>query len=426
MKKKIKRIELQFTDLEGRIKSIEINPDSYKNCKKYGKGIDGSSIKMTGIEKSDILLKPIPNTFFQLPWDPATGRVLCEIFNPSYNGILDERDECKLSPRFILKKALTRAMEFGYRFVVSAEMEFFILDSDKKPLDSVGYLSPTPMDKTASIRREIFDCMDNIGISGEYSHHEVSKSQHEICLRHGDALKIADNIITFKFLAKNIGYLKNCNITFMPKPFERINGSGMHVHMSLYRGGKNIFYDKKIISETAKNFIAGILKHAKSIALVAAPTINSYKRLVPGYEAPVNIAWGFMNRSALIRIPAFNDRNSARIEVRMPDCMSNPYLLFSCLLEAGLDGIEKNLDPGDACEINTYKEGGNFETLPRTLREAIKAFVSDRLIMKSMRNASKNFEKMKIDEWKRFIKECKVWDPYKITEWELKEYFDRM
>ena len=423
--KDITKVELQFTDLAGNLRSVDMSWESYSECKTDGKGIDGSSVGMAPVEKSDLLLKPVESTFFQLPWNPKVGRVLCDIYDPPERvEDFGKEQECEFSPRFILKRVLKRATEMGYDFVSSAEMEFFVLNNGR-PLDGTGYFSPMPLDIGAPVRREIFDTLPMAGMHGLYLHHEVSTGQHEICLRHDNALKMADDIVTFRFIAKNLASRKGLLLTFMPKPFQGANGSGMHIHMSLFdQRGRNVFYGGDRISDLAKNFIAGILENAKALAAVAAPTVNSYKRLVPGYEAPVYISWGFMNRSALIRVPAFSSKDAARIELRMADPSCNPYLLYACVLAAGLNGIEKGIKLKEACTINTYNNGSEFEVLPSTLEEALEEIARSKLMTSTIGGeALSRLINTKSQEWRGFIKQNE-WNPFEITKWELERYAD--
>ena len=423
--KEITKVELQFTDLAGNLRSVDVSWESYNECKTYGKGIDGSSVGMAPVEKSDLLLKPIQSTFFQIPWNPTVGRVLCDIYSPPERvEDFGKEQQCEFSPRLILKRVLKRASEMGYDFLTSAEMEFFVLNNGR-PLDGTGYFSPTPLDIGAPIRREIFDTLPMAGMYGLYLHHEVSTGQHEICLQHDNALKMADNIVTFRFIARNLASKKGLLLTFMPKPFQGANGSGMHIHMSLYdQRERNVFYGRGRISDLAKNFIAGILENAKALTAVAAPTVNSYKRLVPGYEAPVYISWGFMNRSALIRVPAFSSEDAARIELRMPDSSCNPYLLYACVLAAGLNGIENGIKLKEACAINTYNNGSQFEVLPSTLGEALEEIAGSRLMTSTIgEEALSRFIKTKRQEWKAFAKQNE-WNPHEITKWEIERYTD--
>jgi glutamine synthetase len=420
-------IELHFTTLSYGLRSIEVNSEKYEEISKYGKIIDGSSLGMAPIEKSDLILKPINETLVKLPWNNNVSRVLCDIYSPI--GKLEEYGkeiECKYSPRYILKNNLKKLNELGYFLNASAEMEFFIIKNEK-PIDEAGYLSPSPIDKSLKIREEIYNALSSFQIGVEYLHHEVSKGQSEICLNYDNAINMADKIQTFKYIAKNIVENNGFEITFMPKPFKDMNGNGMHIHLSLsYLNGKNAFYDKKnTLSKIAKNFIGGILEHAKSLAALAAPTINSYKRLVPGYEAPTNICWGPINRSALIRIPYFFNEKSSRIELRMPDPCCNPYLIFAGIIAAGIDGIEKEKDPGEPTYENVYKKIGIYETLPKNLNEALNELTKDGILKNAIDNEVLNkYIEIKRKEWNEYIEIYGEWNPYEITEWEKRKYFN--
>jgi glutamine synthetase len=420
-------VELQFTNLVGELKSIDLEYSRFKEALEIGKGVDGSSVGLAPIEKSDILLKPLMDTYFEVPWNSTeAGRVLCDIHRTAETVEEFKREEeLELSPRYILKKALTRAREIGYGYLTSAEMEFFIL-KDGKPLDQVGYFSPPPIDAGAHLRREILEAMSKLELQGEYLHHEVATGQYEISLRYDDALKIADNVMTFRYVASNIAAHQGLTVTYMPKPFVRINGSGMHMHMSLRnnKDGSNVFYDdKERLSKVARQFIGGVLAHAKGLAALAAPTVNSYKRLVPGYEAPVYLAWGFINRSALIRVPYFNSKKAARIEVRMSDPKCNPYLVKAAVLAAGLQGIEEGIDPGEPCSENTFEQLGKYDHIPGTLGEAITELEHDQLIHDVLgAEATERYVEAKKKEWNDYCKEYPQWDPLTITDWERARY----
>ena len=423
----VKYVELHFLPLVGGLRSIEVSFKGYREALRYGKGIDGSSVSLAPIEKSDLYLKPVKGSFLRLPWDRDVARVLCDIYIPAEK-IEDSEEELDLSPRYILKRSLERASEMGYGFRASVEMEFFILRSGER-LDDAGYLSPKPLDKGVHLRREILEALSSAGVQILYDHHEVSQGQYEVCLLDKVGLKTADNITAFRYLTKNLVHERGLELTFMPKPFPKINGSGMHIHMSLFKDGSrgvNLFYGDggERISRLAKQFIGGLLSHAKALAALMAPTVNSYKRLVPGYEAPVNIAYGDMNRSALVRIPAFRSRGAARVEVRMPDCLSNPYLSMAAALNAGLDGIEKDIDPGEPCDVNTYKEG-SYDSLPPTLGEALGELARDKVLAECLgEKAMRTYISSKTKEWEEYKKHHREWDPLTITEWEWKKYFD--
>lgn len=422
-----RKIELHFTTLFHGLRSIEVNSEKYEEIAKYGKIIDGSSLWMAPIEKSDLILKPINETLVMLPWNVSTSRVLCDIYSPI--GKLEEYGkeiECEYSPRYILKKNFKKLNEIGYILNASAEMEFFIM-KDKNPIDNAGYLSPSPIDKSAKIREEIYNALSIFQIGVEYLHHEVSKGQSEICLNYDNAINMADKIQTFKYISKNIIESHNLEITFMPKPFKDMNGNGMHIHLSLSNfNGKNVFYEKgSTLSKIAKNFIGGILEHAKSLAALAAPTINSYKRLLPGYEAPINICWGPINRSVLIRIPYFFNEKSSRIELRMPDPCCNPYLTLAGIIAIGIDGIEKEKDPGEPIYENVYKKDGIYENLPKNLNEALDELNKDNVLRNAFNsNVLDKYIEIKKKEWNEYMKIYEEWNPYEITEWEKNKYFN--
>ncbi|WXG43767.1 MAG: glutamine synthetase family protein [Promethearchaeati archaeon SRVP18_Atabeyarchaeia-1] len=422
-------VELQFTTLLGELKSIDLEFSRFKEALEIGKGVDGSSVGLAPIERSDILLKPLMESYFNVPWNSTeAGRALCDIYNPSdtVEGFRAEK-ELETSPRYILKKAVAKAKETGYDYLTSAEMEFFML-RDGKPLDQVGYFSPPPIDGGAHLRRDILEAMSKLGLQGEYLHHEVATGQYEISLRYNDALTTADNVMTFRYVASNIVAHQGIKVTYMPKPFVGINGSGMHMHMSLRgaKDGTNIFYDdKERLSKTARQFIAGVLTHAKGMAALAAPTVNSYKRLVPGYEAPVYLAWGFINRSALVRVPYFNSRKAARVEVRMPDPKCNPYLVKACILTAGLQGIEEGIEAGEPCTENTFEQIGKYDHIPGTLGEAITEMEHDPLILNVLgHEAAGRYIEAKKKEWNEYCREYPTWDPMTITEWERARYLE--
>jgi len=426
MTKKPDIVELQFTNLLGELKSIDLDYKRYKEAITLGKGVDGSSIYLAPIERSDVVLKPIIETYFQAPWSSVeAARVLCDIYHPaeSVSEFQKER-EYEYAPRYILKRMLREAKDAGYDFNVSAEMEFFALN-DGKPLDSVGYFSPPPLDKGVSLRRDTFKTLMQVGIECEYLHHEVSNGQYEISLRYENALKTADNVMSFKYIAKNIAVRKGLMVTFMPKPFAGMNGSGMHMHMSLNEKGRNAFYGRERLSDKAKHFIGGLLAHARAIAALAASTVNSYKRLVAGYEAPVYLCWGFMNRTALIRVPSFNSVKSARVELRMPDPKCNPYLVEAAVLAAGLHGLNEKLDPGKPTAKNAYENEGDFEQLPSTLKDALSELEKDKVIGGALgEKVKEKYISLKMKEWQDYERNHPEWNPLEITEWERNKYLD--
>ncbi|MFX1527326.1 MAG: glutamine synthetase family protein [Promethearchaeota archaeon] len=426
----IKFIYLQFTDIHGIIKSFEINSKRIEDIFDVGESFDGSSVTGYGaIEESDKVALPDPSTFHLLPWrkQNKVARVICDIYKPDGNRY--EGD-----PRGILQRAVNKAKELGYTYYCAPEMEFFILTPDTeqavKPSDMRGYFDYDPYDISEMIRYRIAEYCDAMGISVECVHHEVAFGQHEIDFRYDEAVNSADNTITIKSIVKTVSAQQNLIGTFMPKPFEGINGSGMHVHQSLWQNGTNAFYDEEDrdnISPIMKKWIAGQLKHAISMCAVLSSWPNSYKRLVPGYEAPVYLAWGFRNRSPLIRVPDFHGRpNAARCEIRCPDPAGNPYLQFAVLLSAGLDGIlADDIELYEPTDRNVYhltskemeKEG--IVALPGSLRRALDEFKESEFMKEVFGElAFKNYYYAKLEEY----------DKYRVivSEWERDRYITRL
>ncbi len=425
----VKFIELQFSDFLGGLKSITIPTERLPEALEKGIWFDGSSIEgFARIAESDMYLKPDINTYALIPWHDRpekTARLICDIYGPDGNPF--EGD-----PRYILKKVLKEAEELGFKYYTGPEPEFFIFRKDNGnlkalPHDKAGYFDLTT-DLAAEIRKDMVLALEKMGIEVEASHHEVAIGQHEIDFKYAEALKTADNVVTFKFTVKAIAQKHDLHATFMPKPIFGINGSGMHVHQSLFKDNKNIFYDetdKYKLSQIAKSFIAGQLQHIKSICSITSPLVNSYKRLTPGYEAPVYICWGQINRSALIRIPRIHEgkSESARCEIRCPDPTCNPYLAFAVLLKAGLEGIKQNLKLEAPVEEDVYHfddkklEEKNIDVLPYSLWEAIKYLKKDDML--------KSF--LGEETWSKYIEaKTKEWDDYRISvsEWEINRYLE--
>lgn len=388
---KVKFVRLQFSDIQGLPKNVAIPAWQTEKALTDGISFDGSSIEgFARIEESDMVLKPDISTYSLLPWrgsDSPVARFICDVYLP--DGTPFEGD-----PRYILKKTLAEAKEMGYTFNTGPELEFFLfrLDQDGIPTtvsqDKGGYFDLAPADLAEDVRAEIVLALTDMGFEIEASHHEVAESQHEIDFKYGDALKTADNVITFKYATKSIALKNGLNATFMAKPRFGINGSGMHVNASLFKDGKNAFYDPEAplqLSETSQQFIAGVLEHVKAITRIANPTVNSYKRLVPGYEAPVYVSWSASNRTALIRVPAPRG-SSTRMELRSPDPTCNPYLTFAAILAAGMDGIKKQLEPPAGVNQNIFemtddeRSKAHIETLPSDLITANKHLMDDTLI----------------------------------------------
>ncbi|MEI6288766.1 MAG: type I glutamate--ammonia ligase [bacterium] len=427
----VKFIQLQFTDLYGVVKSLTIPAEHFSSCLQFGTWFDGSSIEgFCRIAESDMYLKPDLNTYNIIPWlncpDGNTARFICDIFTP--DGQPFEGD-----PRYILKKALKEAKDMGYEYKTGPELEFFLFkkNDDGKiiPNDSGGYFDLS-MDEAYEVRREMTIALEKFGINVEASHHEVAIGQHEIDFKYDEALRTADNAVTFRFVLKAIAGKHGLHATFMPKPIQGINGSGMHVHQSLFKIGtdENIFYDASnpySLSNEALNFIAGQLKHIKAMSAVLSPTVNSYKRLTPGYEAPVYISWAKNNRSALIRIPRFAAGNTkaTRAELRSPDPACNIYLSFAVMLKAGLEGIKDNLLPPNPIEEDLYHfDNGkldqlNIETLPGSLWQALQELKKDPLMVEALgEHIYKKYLEAKNSEW----------DEYRlqVTPWEIEKYLE--
>ncbi len=409
----VKFIRLWFTDILGQVKSFAITSEELETAFDEGMGFDGSSIKgYARIDESDMLAKPDPATFQLIPWRPrekAVARMFCDIINP--DGTPYEGD-----PRYALKRNLSRLKDLGYTFLIGPELEFFYFKDSKgtEVLDQGGYFDLTTLDAASDLRRETVLTLEEMGIKVEYSHHEVAPSQHEIDLRFAEASVMADNVMTYRVVVKEIASQYGHYATFMPKPVFGINGSGMHTHQSLFKGTVNAFYDandKYYLSDLAKKYIAGILKHAPEITAFANQWVNSYKRLVPGYEAPVNIAWARRNRSALVRVPLYKPgkENATRIELRSPDPACNPYLAFSVMLAAGLEGIEKNYELPEPIERDIFelsaeeKEDLGIGTLPGSLIEAVEKAEQSEVVRKAVGDhIFNNFILNKKIEWNEY------------------------
>jgi glutamine synthetase len=391
----VKFIRLWFTDILGTLKSFAITVDELEDALDGGMGFDGSSI--TGyqdIEESDMIAMPDPSTFKTIPWSPQeapTARMICDVRTPDGDPYVGD-------PRHVLRRALERASEMGFdNFFCGPELEYFYFRNSNgtEPLDYGGYFDLTTLDAATSLRRETVMALQELGIDVEYSHHEVGISQHEIDLRFDDALTMADKVQTYKTVVKEIATKHGVYATFMPKPIRDQNGSGMHTHQSLFSGESNAFFDSNdqyFLSDTAKQFIAGQLRHAREISIIFAQFVNSYKRLVPGYEAPVYIAWSRRNRSALVRVPLYHPgkEKATRAELRCPDPSANIYLCFAALLHAGLEGIEKGYELPEPMERNLYhlsheeREKLGIQSLPADLGEAIFEAENSELLYKAL------------------------------------------
>lgn len=419
-------IRMQFTDIFGQMKNVAITRAQLEKALNNQIMIDGSSIEgFTRIHESDQYLHPDLDTFVILPWRPQherVARLICDVYNPDGTPFVGD-------PRHVLKNVLDKAAKLGYTFNVGPECEFFLFDTDEhghpttQTSDEAGYFDLGPLDHGEGTRREICIALEAMGFEIEASHHEVAAGQHEIDFKYADALTAADNIMTFKLAVKTIAQRNGLHATFMPKPIFGMNGSGMHTNMSLFKDGKNIFFDEngeRKLSREAYSFIAGLLEHAKSLVAVTNPLVNSYKRLVPGYEAPVYLAWSASNRSALIRIPAARGQ-STRVELRCPDPSCNPYLALAVCLAAGLDGIERGLIPPEEVTENIFsmdartRADNGIDNLPGTLFEALELMKRDPLMADTLGpHAYESFLAGKYHEW----------DTYRtqVTEWEIEQY----
>ncbi|TET15399.1 MAG: glutamine synthetase [Dehalococcoidia bacterium] len=422
----VKFIRLWFTDILGMLKSFAITVEELENALELGMGFDGSSIQgFARIDESDMVALPDPDTFQLLPWRPmehhAVARMFCDILRPGgkpFDG----------DPRYVLKRNLKRAAEKGYTLYVGPELEYFYFSDSKgtETLDEGGYFDMTARDTATDLRNETVLTLQEMGIGVEFSHHEVAPSQHEIDMRYTDALTMADNVMTYRLVVKEIALQHGVYATFMPKPVFGVNGSGMHVHQSLFKGEQNAFFDAKDpyhLSKTAKCYIAGLLQHAPEITSVTNQWVNSYKRLVPGYEAPIYLSWARRNRSDLIRVPEYQPgrEKSTRIEFRSPDPACNPYLAFSVMLAAGLEGIEKGYEAPEPVEENVYemsdeeRERRGVGTLPGSLIEAIQVTEKSEVVRKALGD----------HVFDAFIKNKRIeWDYYRthVSEYELKRY----
>lgn len=423
----VRFIRLQFTDILGVIKNVDIPVEQLDKALNGQLLFDGSSIEgFVRIEESDMLLKPDPTTFAVFPWqeqgEGATARLICDIYNADGTPFAGD-------PRGTLKRVMAEAQEMGLTFMVGPEPEFFLFmrEQDGKPTtrtnDQASYFDLGPVDRGEECRRDCVLNLQHMGFEIESSHHEVAPGQHEIDFKYADAVHAADNINTFRFVVRTIALQHGLHASFMPKPITGVNGSGMHLHQSLFRGKENAFFDPAApggVAETCMQFIAGLLEHAKAYTAVCNPLINSYKRLVPGYEAPVYIAWSERNRSPLVRIPARRG-NSTRIELRSPDPSCNPYLALAVTLAAGLDGIRRGLKPPAPVNRNIYmmsdeeRAAEGIENLPWNLREALRHLEDDDVIRAALGgHIYNNFMEAKLIEWDIYRSQ--------VHQWELDQY----
>ena len=430
-KKDVGFLRLQFTDILGTVKNVAVPAEQAEKAFTDGIYFDGSSIEgFVRIQESDMRLIPDASTFAVLPWrkreDGASARMICDVYNTS-TGEPFEGD-----PRYVLKRAIDRAEGMGYDINFAPEPEFFLFEEDEEGRattetgDQGGYFDLAPKDLASDVRRDIIYGLEEMGFEIEASHHEVARGQHEINFEYDDALTTADNVATFRTVVRAIAAQHDLHATFMPKPIPKINGSGMHTHMSLFKDGENAFHDEDDefnLSETAHSYLAGVLEHAPAITAVANPTVNSYKRLVPGYEAPVYVAWSDRNRSALIRKPAARVPASSRIELRSPDPSCNPYLAFAAMIHAGLEGIEQGLEAPDPVRENIYefdeakREQYGIDTLPSNLGGAVEALEDDEVVLDALGDhIAEKFVEAKTQEFEEYLVD--------VSDWELDRYLE--
>lgn len=420
---RIEFVRLQFTDILGVMKNVAIPASQLERALGNEVMFDGSSIEgFTRVEESDMNLRPDLSTWAVLPWRPRVARLICDIHKA--DGTPFEGD-----PRFVLKRAVARANEMGFRMMVGPEIEFFLFtrSDDGKPTttthDMGGYFDLSPVDKGEDARREVVLALEEMGFEVETSHHEVAPGQHEVDFKYADALEGADRVSTFKLVTRTVAERHGLHATFMPKPIFGVNGSGMHCNISLFSAEGNAFYDPSgpgRLSTTARHFVGGLLKHAKAITAVTNPLVNSYKRMVPGYEAPVYVSWSASNRTALVRVPASREVGT-RVELRSPDPSCNPYLAFAVILAAGLDGIRNQTDPPEPCKRNVFqmtheerrREG--IGSLPGNLKDALEELARSEVIRAALgQHLFEHFLEAKSIEW----------DVYRsqIHQWELDQY----
>ena len=425
----VKFVRLQFTDITGVLKNVAITVEQLEKALDGELMFDGSSIEgFVRIEESDMYLRPDPSTFVVFPWRPRDGavaRLICDIYTPAGEPFTGD-------PRYVLKRAINEAKKMGFTMNVGPEAEFFLfhIDSEGRPTtithDRASYFDLTPVDLGEDARRDMVLTLDELGFEVEASHHEVAPGQHEIDFKYADALRTADNVATFKFVVRTIAQRHGLHATFMPKPIYGISGSGMHCNISLFRNGQNAFYDPDgdlQLSQVAYYFIGGLMAHARGMTAITNPTVNSYKRLVPGYEAPVYIAWSPQNRSPLIRIPAKRGL-STRLEVRHPDPSTNPYLAIAVMLRAGLDGIKNRIEPPAPINANIFDmeaaslKAEGISLLPGTLDEALVELEQDAVIR----------EALGPHIYQRFIEakriECEEYRT-RVHQWEIDHYLTK-
>lgn len=424
--KGVRFIRLQFTDIFGVMKNVAITTSQLEKALDGELMFDGSSIDgFARVEESDMYLRPDYRTWSVMPHNPETARLICDVYNPDQTPFLGD-------PRYILRRALAEAAQMGYTMYVGPEMEFFLfqVDADGKPTlkthDLASYFDLAPVDLGEAARREMVLDLESMGFEVEASHHESAPGQHEIDFKYADALLAADNVQTCKFVVRQVAQRHGLHATFMPKPVFGIAGSGMHVNQSLFKDGANAFYNEqgeRGLSAEAYYYLGGLLHHAPALTAIVNPTVNSYKRLVSGYEAPVYVAWAEKNRSPLVRVPSKRGA-STRMELRSPDPSCNPYLAFALMLEAGLDGIKNKISPPNPVECNIFhlneeeRQDMSLPQLPGTLREALDEMMKDQVLLDILgEHIARRFYDAKLLEWKEYC--------YDVSQWEVERYLSK-
>ncbi len=425
----VKFIRLWFTDILGSLKGFAITSEELEAALTRGMGFDGSAIEgFARAEEKDLYALPDPNTFSLLPWRPrsnAVARMFCDIVTP-------DEAAFKGDPRWVLRRNIERAASLGFTYYVGPELEYFYFkdSTSAEPLDQGGYFDQDATNQATDLRRETVLMLEELGIPVEQSHHEVAPSQHEIDLRHTDAMTMADTVMTYRVVVKEIAQRHGCFASFMPKPIASFNGNGMHTHQSLFKGGRNAFYDGEDVdrlSDVARHFIAGLLAHAREITAITNQWVNSYKRLVPNYEAPTFVSWATVNRSDLVRVPAYKPgrEESRRIEYRAPDPAANPYLAFSVMLAAGLEGIDKELELPPPSASNVYdmtaaeRNEREIQSLPGNLWEAISITENSEMVRDALGDlVFDSFIENKKIEWERYRSH--------VTDYEIMRYLPNL
>lgn len=418
-------LRLVFASITGTTHSVEIGEDGIEEALREGAFFDGSSVRgYASVNSSDLLLKPALRDVMHLPWSPNVAVMPCGVFDTS--GKMHPRD-----PRRALGGVAESALAKGLKLVVGSELEFFLVrrlhDRTIEPADSGSYFATTPSDGALMLRRKVFKTLKAFGISATTHHHEVAPGQQEIGLRHTDATEAADHVMMSKMAIAELAAAEGLTATFMPKPFPRVNGSGMHIHLSLWdtECNQNLFAGAPgELSSIAKCFVAGLLEHAASLAAIVAPTVNSFKRLRPGYEAPTRIAWGPLNRTTMIRVPQYNgSKGKARIEFRCPDPLCSPHLAFAAVLAAGLDGIDKALVPPDPSRENLFKPGHESKSLPETLGDALGELSRDSVLRSALGpSLVDTYIDLRESEWREYIEQHAGRSSAEVTEWEISRY----